>query len=208
MHIEKLNGKKWWNMTPLNYNFFNTCYWDVRCISLYEFQNYLPTLWSVALPRLCLLRKKAMEEDHNWRSIFLPFLFKTNFTLSFSFIDTSLEKQLSWLLSVYPFSSHQMLEIWRKSHVCQAVAHPDTCDVMWCDLHCSQVNPLLIPDTHPCPRSTTAHYSNAAEIKHYLHSTAVKCNHLCLQYSPPSHRLFFCHVFQKKILRLWLFSGL
>lgn len=138
MHIEKLNGKKWWNMTPLNYNFFNTCYWDVRCISLYEFQNYLPTLWSVALPRLCLLRKKAMEEDHNWRSIFLPFLFKTNFTLSFSFIDTSLEKQLSWLLSVYPFSSHQMLEIWRKSHVCQAVAHPDTCDVMWSPLQPGQ----------------------------------------------------------------------
>lgn len=98
------------------------------------------------------------------------------------------------MVSVYPFSSHQMLEIWRKS---QIVAHLDTCDVI-CTAAKSTLIWFLTQIHVTCPRSATGHCSNTAEIKHCSCSTAVKCNHLCLQYSPPSHRSFSAMFFRRK----------
>lgn len=61
-----------YNMTPLNYNFFNNSYWYARYILLYEFQNYLQSPWPVVLQRVYLVRKKDVEKDHNG-VFFFPF---------------------------------------------------------------------------------------------------------------------------------------
>lgn len=62
-------------MTPINSNFFNTCYQHARCISLYEFQSYLPTHGQLPYQGSAK-KKKLWKKTITEGAFFFPFFLK------------------------------------------------------------------------------------------------------------------------------------